>query len=137
PAIRLAALMKLPVTYVFTHDSIAVGEDGPTHEPIEQLASLRAMPGLSTIRPADANEMIAAWRLAMQSDDTPTALVLTRQSLPTLETTAERAKLGVEKGAYIVSDSKKKTPDAILLASGSEVSLAVKAQTELAKENID
>src|SRR5690606_26474344 len=89
PAIRLAALMKLPVTYVFTHDSIAVGEDGPTHEPVEQLAALRAMPGLSIIRPADAKETAAAWRLAIESTDTPTALVLTRQGLPTLEVNDE------------------------------------------------
>ena len=85
PAIRLAALMQLPVTYVFTHDSIAVGEDGPTHEPIEQLATLRAMPNVSVIRPADGNESVAAWRLALESTNKPTALVLTRQDLPTLE----------------------------------------------------
>lgn len=97
PAIRLAALMGLPVTYVFTHDSIAVGEDGPTHEPVEQLASLRAMPNLSLIRPADGNETAAAWKLAVQSTDQPTALVLTRQNLPTIDQTAEEALAGVEK----------------------------------------
>lgn len=137
PAIRLAALMNQPVTYVFTHDSIAVGEDGPTHEPIEQLASLRAMPGISVIRPADANETAAAWRLAIESKDQPTALVLTRQNVPTLEGTSDKAYEGVKKGAYVISDSEKETPDAILIATGSEVQLAIRAQTALKKENID
>lgn len=136
PAIRLAALMKLPVIYVFTHDSIAVGEDGPTHEPIEQLASLRAMPNLSVIRPADGNECIAAWRLALESTETPTALVLTRQDLPTLEGTKENAYEGVKKGAYIISEANG-NPQAILLATGSEVSLAVSAQQQLRKEGIE
>nr|WP_263327832.1 transketolase [Neobacillus sp. Marseille-Q6967] len=136
PAIRLAALMGLPVTYVFTHDSIAVGEDGPTHEPVEQLAALRAMPGLSIIRPADANETAAAWRLAVQSTDKPTALVLTRQALPTLKGTDQLAQDGVSKGAYVISPADKETPDALLLATGSEVSLAVSAQKELAGEGI-
>ncbi|MBA4603898.1 transketolase family protein, partial [Thermoactinomyces mirandus] len=122
PSIRLAALMKQPVIYVLTHDSIAVGEDGPTHEPIEHLAALRAMPGLSLIRPADANETQAAWRLALESTDKPTALVLTRQNLPTLEGTREKAYEGVKKGAYVISDADKETPDALLLATGSEVS---------------
>ncbi|MEH6947269.1 transketolase [Bacillus sp. JJ634] len=137
PAIRLAALMKLPVTYVFTHDSIAVGEDGPTHEPIEQLASLRAMPNLGVIRPADGNETAAAWKLALESEDKPTALVLTRQGLPTLKNTAELALEGVSKGAYIVSPATKQEADALLLATGSEVSLAVEAQQALASEGID
>lgn len=136
PAIRLAALMKLPVTYVFTHDSIAVGEDGPTHEPIEQLASLRAMPNLSVIRPADGNETKEAWKLALTSHETPTALVLTRQNLETLETTAELARDGVDKGAYVVSPHQGNRHDAILLATGSEVGLAVKAQKKLAEEGI-
>jgi transketolase len=136
PAIRLAALMGLPVTYVFTHDSIAVGEDGPTHEPIEQLASLRAMPNLSIIRPADGNETAAAWRTALTSKDKPTALVLTRQNLPTLKGTDSKAQTGVEKGAYVVSPAGKEQPDALLLASGSEVSLAVEAQKVLAKDGI-
>ena len=108
PAIRLAALMNLPVTYVFTHDSIAVGEDGPTHEPIEQLAALRAMPNLSIIRPADGNETAAAWKLAIESTDKPTALILTRQDLPTLKGTVDVAYDGVSKGAYVVSPSNKK-----------------------------
>ncbi|WP_062104983.1 transketolase [Bacillus niameyensis] len=136
PAIRLAALMGLPVTYVFTHDSIAVGEDGPTHEPIEQLASLRAMPGLSIIRPADANETAAAWRHALKSKNKPTALVLTRQNLPTLPGTAEKADEGVEKGAYIVSPTIDKKADVLLLATGSEVSLAVDAQKALNDKGI-
>ncbi|MGG0471433.1 transketolase [Priestia aryabhattai] len=134
PAIRLAALMKLPVTYVFTHDSIAVGEDGPTHEPVEQLAALRAMPGISTIRPAEANETAAAWKLALESKDEPTALVLTRQDLPTL-VTLEKAYEGVKKGAYVVSEAKGKV-NGLLLASGSEVALAVTAQKVLEKEDI-
>ncbi|MCY7945466.1 transketolase [Bacillus atrophaeus] len=136
PAIRLASLMGLPVTYVFTHDSIAVGEDGPTHEPVEQLASLRAMPNLSVIRPADGNETAAAWKLALQSKDHPTALVLTRQNLPTIDQTADVALAGVEKGAYVVSKAQNDSPDALLLATGSEVGLAIEAQAELAKENI-
>lgn len=135
PAIRLAALMGLPVTYVFTHDSIAVGEDGPTHEPVEQLASLRAMPGLTVIRPADANETVAAWRLAVESTDKPTVLVLTRQGLPTVVPTSEEAYDGVKKGAYVVSASEK--PDALLLASGSEVSLALEAKKRLLQEGIE
>ncbi|MGD6899974.1 transketolase [Bacillus infantis] len=137
PAIRLAALMGLPVTYVFTHDSIAVGEDGPTHEPVEQLASLRAMPNLSVIRPADGNETSAAWKVAVESQDKPTALVLTRQNLPTLQDTDKNAYEGVSKGAYVVSPAGKDQADALLLASGSEVHLAVKAQEALKKEGID
>jgi transketolase len=136
PAIRLAALMGLPVTYVFTHDSIAVGEDGPTHEPVEQLAALRAMPNLSIIRPADGNETSAAWRLAVESKDKPTALVLTRQNLPTIKDTDKNAYDGVSRGAYVVSPAGSETPDALLLASGSEVGLAVKAQEALASEGI-
>ncbi|WP_438824933.1 transketolase [Bacillus sp. JJ722] len=137
PAIRLSALMQVPVTYVFTHDSIAVGEDGPTHEPIEQLPALRAMHGLSVIRPADGNETAAAWKLAIESNDTPTALVLTRQNLPTLAQSAQDAYDGVSKGAYTVSPSNKEEADALLLASGSEVSLAIAAQKALANEGID
>ncbi|MDV2885171.1 transketolase [Alkalihalophilus pseudofirmus] len=135
PAIRLSALMNLPVIYVFTHDSIAVGEDGPTHEPVEQLAALRAMPGLSVVRPGDSNETVAAWKLALESKDTPTALVLTRQNLPTIEGTKETAYEGVKKGAYIVSRANGDA-DLLLLASGSEVPLAVEAQAVLEKEGI-
>lgn len=135
PAIRLAALMKLPVTYVFTHDSIAVGEDGPTHQPIEHLAALRAMPGVSVIRPAEAKETAAAWRLALESQDHPTALVLTRQDLPTLKVDQEQVYEGVKKGAYVVSPAKGEIVG-LLIATGSEVSLAVEAQQVLEKEGI-
>ncbi|MDN3449377.1 transketolase [Planococcus sp. APC 3906] len=134
PAIRLAALMGLPVTYVFTHDSVAVGEDGPTHEPVEHLASLRAMPNLSVVRPADANETKAAWKLAVTAKGHPTLLVLSRQDLPVLEHSGELADSGVEKGAYVVSPAE--NPQALLLATGSEVSLAVSAQKQLAEEGI-
>lgn len=137
PSIRLASIMKMPVTYVFTHDSIAVGEDGPTHEPVEHLAALRAMPGLSVVRPADANETAAAWRLALESNDEPTALVLTRQNLPTLPGTDTKAYDGVKKGAYVVSPAANETPDAILLSTGSEVQLAVRAQSELKDKGIE
>ncbi len=136
PAIRLSALMGVPVTYVFTHDSIAVGEDGPTHEPVEHLASLRAMPGLSVVRPADANETAAAWKLAISSENEPTALVLSRQNLPVLPKSAERAMEGVQKGAYVISPVDTEQADAILLATGSEVSLAVAAQNQLKEEGI-
>ncbi|MCM3756802.1 transketolase [Sporosarcina aquimarina] len=137
PAVRLSALMGIPVTYVFTHDSIAVGEDGPTHEPVEHLASLRAMPGLSVIRPADGNETSAAWNLAVTSTNKPTVLVLSRQNLPVLEKSAELASEGVSKGAYTVSPSKADQPAAILIATGSEVSLAVEAQAKLNEKGID
>lgn len=128
PAIRLASIMKLPVTYVLTHDSIAVGEDGPTHEPIEQLASLRIIPGLTVIRPADANETSAAWAYAMENKENPVALVLTRQNLPILAGTVDGVRENIKRGGYVVSDSKNGTPQAQLIATGSEVQLAVKAQ---------
>ena len=137
PAIRLSALMGLPVTYVFTHDSIAVGEDGPTHEPIEHLASLRAMPNLSVIRPADAHESAAAWKLAVESTNVPTVLVLSRQNLPVLDAPVDAIYTGVEKGAYVVSPATKDVADAILIATGSEVSLAVEAQKALLADGID
>ncbi|RRJ64329.1 transketolase [Paenibacillus oralis] len=136
PAVRLSALMKLPVTYVLTHDSIAVGEDGPTHEPIEQLASLRIIPGLTVIRPADGNETSAAWAYAVENKANPVALVLTRQNLPILESTAEQAREGVKRGGYVVSDAKDGKPVAQIIATGSEVQLAVKAQAALAEEGI-
>ncbi|PYZ98113.1 transketolase [Alteribacter lacisalsi] len=135
PAARLSALMQVPVTYVFTHDSIAVGEDGPTHEPVEQLPAMRAIPGLSVIRPADGNETAAAYKLAMESKNEPTALVLTRQGLPTLEGTDKKAYEGVKKGAYVVSEANGDM-DGILIATGSEVSLAVEAQQALEKEGL-
>ena len=136
PAIRLAALMGLPVTYVFTHDSIAVGEDGPTHEPVEHLSALRGIPNVSVIRPADGNETAAAWRLAIESTNKPTALVLTRQNLPTLKGTVQNAYENVSKGAYVVSPSTKEVADALLIATGSEVNLAVDAQKALEGEGI-
>lgn len=133
PMARLSALMGLPLTFVLTHDSIGVGEDGPTHEPIEQLAMLRAMPNFTVFRPADATESIAAWYYAITSTKTPTALVLSRQNLPQLDGSSKEAL----KGGYIVSDSKKSVPDAIIMASGSEVQLGIEAQVELAKEGVD
>jgi transketolase len=136
PAIRLAALMGLPVTYVFTHDSIAVGEDGPTHEPVEHLSALRGIPNVSVIRPADGNETAAAWRLAIESTNKPTALVLTRQNLPTLKGTVQNAYENVSKGAYVVSPATKEKADALLIATGSEVNLAVDAQKALEGEGI-
>jgi transketolase len=136
PAVRLSALMQIPVTYVFTHDSIAVGEDGPTHEPVEHLASFRAMPGLCVLRPADANESAAAWQIAVESKDTPTVLVFTRQNLKVMEGSSTETYSKVKKGAYIISKSKKETPDALLLATGSEVNLAISAQEKLESEGI-
>lgn len=136
PAIRLSALMNTPVTYVFTHDSIAVGEDGPTHEPVEQLASFRAMPNVTVLRPADGNETRVAWQIAIEATDRPTLLVLTRQDLPTLNVEAKELEDGVRKGAYIVSKEEENI-DAILIATGSEVSLALEAQKELRSEGID
>lgn len=130
PAIRLAALQKVPVTYVLTHDSVAVGEDGPTHEPIEQLASVRCIPNVHVIRPADGNETVAAWKIAMTSTETPTILVLSRQNLPVLEGTLEHASDSVQKGAYVLSPQKGEQPAGILIATGSEVNLAVEAQAK-------
>ena len=132
PMARLSALMNIPTIFVFTHDSIGVGEDGPTHEPIEQLAMLRSLPNFNTFRPADARETIAAWYAAMVSKSTPTAIVLTRQNLPQLDGSGKKAL----KGAYIIKEASKSTPDMILIASGSEVSLAIEAAAELEKDNI-
>ena len=131
PAIRVASLMKLPLTYVLTHDSVAVGEDGPTHQPVEHVAALRTIPNLTVFRPADANETAAGWRIAMLSHSTPTALILSRQGLPVLDTYGKKGR--AERGAYILKDTEG-TPDMILIASGSEVHLAVEAQKVLAKE---
>ena len=133
PMARLASLMEIPLTFVLTHDSIGVGEDGPTHEPIEQLAEFRAMPNFNVFRPADATETIAAWYSAVTSEETPTALVLTIQNLPQLAGSSKKAL----KGGYVVADSSKETPDAILIASGSEVSLSIEAKEALAKEGVD
>ncbi|TFE22732.1 transketolase [Cohnella luojiensis] len=134
PSIRLAALQKLPVIYVFTHDSIAVGEDGPTHEPVEHLAALRTIPGLTVIRPTDANETASAWAYALQQNEGPIALVLSRQNLPIYEATKANVK-GVAKGAYVLTETDNQ-PDIILIGTGSEVSLAVNAKAELEKDNI-
>ena len=136
PAIRLAALMEIPVVYVFTHDSIGVGEDGPTHQPVEQLVSLRSIPGLVTIRPADANEVVEAWRVILQFRHEPACLILTRQALPTLDRTKYAAASGLAKGAYVLADSPGGAPEVLLLATGSEVYLCVAAQEQLAKEGI-
>jgi transketolase len=135
PAIRLSALMELPVIHIFTHDSIGVGEDGPTHQPIEHLASLRAIPGLITLRPADANEVTEAWRLIMQLRHQPAALILTRQALPTLDRGAYASASGLAQGAYVLADAGGR-PDVLLLASGSEVALCVAAYETLRSDGI-
>ncbi|RDC62836.1 transketolase [Adhaeribacter pallidiroseus] len=134
-SIRLAALTEAPVTYVFTHDSIAVGEDGPTHQPVEHVTALRTIPNLTVIRPADANETVEAWRIAMTRMKGPVALILTRQKLPTFDRSVYAAASNVEKGAYTLSDAEG-TPDVILIGTGSEVQLALGAQAELKKEGI-
>ena len=136
PSIRLAALMELPTIYVFTHDSIGLGEDGPTHQPIEQLASLRAMPGLMLIRPADANEVVEAWKVIMPLQHEPAALVLSRQAVPTFDRSKYGAASGVAKGGYILADAPDGKPDVILMGSGSEVSLCVSAYEQLKADGI-
>jgi transketolase len=136
PAIRLAALSELPVIYVFTHDSLGLGEDGPTHQPIEHLAALRAMPNLTVIRPADANETTVAWRVALTQRHGPVALVLTRQNLPIFDRSRMAAADGLEQGAYILLDADGATPDIILIASGSEVALAVEARQQLTQRGV-
>jgi transketolase len=136
PAVRLAALMELPVIYVFTHDSIGLGEDGPTHQPIEQLASLRAMPNILVLRPGDANEVVEAWKLAVQQGHRPTALVLSRQAMPTFDRSKFAPASGVAKGAYVLSDAPGGKPDLILIGTGSEVGLCVATQERLAAEGI-
>ncbi len=133
PMARLSALMKLPLTYVFTHDSIGVGEDGPTHEPIEQLAAFRSLPDFTVFRPCDRTETAAAWMYAVENECGPTGLVLTRQNLPQMDGSSKDAL----KGGYIIAESEKAVPDAIIIASGSEVSLAVNAKEELKKSGID
>src|SRR5262249_55064372 len=131
PAIRLAAIIELPVIHVFTHDSIGVGEDGPTHQPVEHLASLRAIPGLVTLRPADANEVVEAWKVIMQFRHHPAALVLSRQAVPTFDRTRYAAAAGLARGAYVLADPPGGDPEVILMATGSEVSLCVAAYEEL------
>ena len=137
PAVRMSAIQGLPVIYVLTHDSVAVGEDGPTHEPIEQLASVRCMPNVQVIRPADGNETSAAWIQALETKNKPTILVLSRQNLPVLPNSKEMAKDGVAKGGYVISKAESNTPDGILIATGSEVDLAVQAQKELKAQGKD
>jgi transketolase len=136
PAIRLSALMELPVIHWFSHDSIGLGEDGPTHQPVEQLASLRAMPGLNLIRPCDANEVAEAWRVIMRQKHQPTALVLTRQNVPVLDRSRYAAPGGVEQGGYVLADPPEGEPEVILIATGSEVHLAVAAYEELTAEGV-
>jgi transketolase len=136
PALRLSALMGLPVVYVFTHDSIGLGEDGPTHQPIEHLAILRATPGMTALRPADANEAVLAWRLALQHDDGPVALVLTRQKLPTIDRTRYGAAEGIGRGAYVLADAPGGAPEVILIGSGSEVQLCLAAHERLTADGV-
>jgi transketolase len=135
-AIRLSSLMELPVIYVFTHDSIGVGEDGPTHQPVEQLASLRAIPGLIVLRPADANEVVEAWKVIMKLHHAPALLVLTRQALPTIDRSKYASASGVAQGAYILADAQGGKPDVLLLATGSEVALCMEAYERLKTEGI-
>jgi len=137
PGIRLSALMELPTVYVMTHDSIGLGEDGPTHQPVEHLASLRAMPHLWVVRPADANETVEAWRVAMERRDGPTMLVLTRQKIPVLDRGELAPADGVRRGGYVLAPEEGERPDAVLLATGSEVSLALEARDRLSEEGID
>jgi transketolase len=134
--IRLSALMEIPVIYIFTHDSIGVGEDGPTHQPVEQLISLRAIPGLVVMRPGDANEVAEAWRTIMKFQHEPVCLILSRQNMPTLDRTKYAPASGVAKGGYILADAKDGDPEVILLGTGSEVGLCVDAYEQLTKEGI-
>lgn len=134
PAVRLAALMKLPVVYVWTHDSIGLGEDGPTHQPIEHLSALRAIPGLDVVRPADANETAWAWRVALEHTDRPTALALTRQAVPTIDRDTYASAEGVRKGGYVLAEAGNAQPAVILMGSGSEVQLLLTARERLEAE---
>ena len=136
-SLRLSAIMEIPVIYIFTHDSIGVGEDGPTHQPVEQLPSLRAIPGLVDIRPCDANEVVEAWRAIMEIKHEPVALILSRQALPTLDRSKVAPASGLRKGGYILSDASDGKPDVILIGSGSEVSLCIGAQEELKKQGVE
>ena len=136
PPIRLAALMGLHVVHVFTHDSLALGEDGPTHQPVEQLANLRAIPNLVVIRPADANETAIAWRVALETRDRPVVLALTRQAVPTLDRGRTASADGLRRGGYVLSDAAGGKPDLILIASGSEVGLIVAAAERLGGQGI-
>jgi len=135
-AIRLSALMELPIIHIFTHDSIGVGEDGPTHQPVEQLANLRSLPGLLVIRPCDANEVVEAWKVIMRQRHAPVALILSRQALPTLDRGKYEAASGLARGAYVLADAPNGKPDVLLLATGSEVALCVQAYEQLLREGI-
>jgi transketolase len=134
--IRLSAIMELPAIHIFTHDSIGVGEDGPTHQPIEHLAGFRATPGLVDMRPGDANEVVEAWRWIMQSQHDPVALILSRQNLPTLDRSKYASAEGVARGAYVLADASNGELDVILIATGSEVALAVEAYEQLGAEGV-
>jgi transketolase len=136
PAVRLAALMGLPVTYVWTHDSIGLGEDGPTHQPIEHLAALRAIPGLDVVRPADANETVVAWRTVLEHTDRPAGLCLTRQNVPTFDRAVVGDVEGVARGAYVLAEAGSGTPQVLLLATGSEVQIAMAARERLEAEGV-
>jgi transketolase len=136
PSIRLAALMQLGVIYVFTHDSIGVGEDGPTHQPVEQLAALRAIPRLIVIRPGDANETSVAWQIAIETRSSPVALVLSRQNVPTLDRSQYAAADGLRRGAYVLAEAASGKPDLVLIGTGSELSLVVAARERLAQQSI-
>jgi transketolase len=136
PAIRLAALSSFPTIFVFTHDSVGLGEDGPTHQPVEQLASLRAIPSLTVIRPADANETAQAWKVALEKRDGPVLLALTRQNLPVYDRSKMGDAAGLRKGAYVLLDAGRVYPDVILIATGSEVQLAIEAHAKLAEQGI-
>jgi transketolase len=133
---RLSALMELPVIFIFTHDSIGLGEDGPTHQPIEQLAGLRSVPGLVTLRPADANEVVEAWRVIMQFRYGPAVLILSRQALPTVDRAEYASASGVARGAYVLADPPTGAPEVILMGTGSEVSLCLLARERLGAEGI-
>jgi transketolase len=137
PAIRIAALAHIPSIYVFTHDSIGLGEDGPTHQPVEHMAALRAVPNLTVIRPADANETVAAWKMAITRRNGPTALILTRQALPTLDRSIADDAAELARGAYVLSDFGEQEPELILMASGSEVYLVYEAAARLAVEGVN
>jgi transketolase len=135
PAVRLAALMKLPVVFIYTHDSVYIGEDGPTHQPVEQLASLRTIPGLKVLRPADPQETVEAWKMALEYTDGPTALVLTRQKLSTFERADAQWRASMRTGAYSVNEAAGTSPEVVILATGSEVGMALKA-AELSSKSV-
>jgi transketolase len=136
-SLRLSAIMEIPVIYIFTHDSIGVGEDGPTHQPVEQLASLRAIPGLVDIRPCDANEVAEAWRVIVEMKHEPVVLILSRQALPTLDRSKFAPPSGLRRGAYVLSDATNGNPDVLLIGTGSEVSLCLSTQEALKKQGVE